>query len=84
MALMLPSKLEAIESVYLSTLVFIFPSHEEGHMTVEAITSPEWPQAPYAIIEMLRILWKTEKQSQYCSVLHFPASVIVLCRDIGT
>ena len=41
MALMLPSRLEAIESMYLSTLVFIFPSHEEGRMTVEAIISPE-------------------------------------------
>ena len=41
MALMLPSKLKAFEFMYLSTLVFIFPSHEEGHMTVEAIISLE-------------------------------------------
>ena len=81
---MLPSKLKAFEFMYLSTLVFIFPSHEEGHMTVEAINSLEWPQSPYIIIEMLSILWKTEKQSQYCFVLHFPASLIVLCQDIGT
>lgn len=82
---MLPSKLKAFEFMYLSTLVFIFPSHEEGHMTVEAIISLEWPQSPYVIIEMLSILWKTsEKQSQYCFVLHFPASLIVLCQDIGT
>ena len=41
MALMLPSKLKAFEFMYLSTLEFIFPSHEEGHMTVEAIISLE-------------------------------------------